>query len=607
MVVGQGIGIQSSGFVRDLIRGGDVARQRGDLIAIQKAVGLDWSGSSMRRAEQVDKAHCRQLLSDSPIPHVLRPSLIAMLRTIGFVLFSFGLLATGVCRAADRPNIVMAFADDWGKYASCYAALEPGGPSDVISTPNFDSIAKQGVLFTHAYVSAPSCTPCRSSLLSGQHFWRCGRGSILQGAIWDFSNPAYPLILEKSGYRIGHTYKVWSPGTPANAPHGGKDHAYNRHGRKFNGFSQNVMKSADHQAGKRALLEEVRMNVRSFLDADDDAKVDGDQPFCYWFGPTNTHRKWIAGSGKALWGIDPDDLKGKLPPYLPDVPVVRQDVADYLGEAQAFDASLGVILEELRRIGQLDNTLLVVSGDHGIPGVTRGKCNLYDLGTSVPLAIHWPAAIGTPGRVVTDFVSLPDLAPTFLQAAGVQSPEAMTAKSLMPILASDQSGRVDPSRDAAFTGRERHVGKARKGNLPYPQRALRTDTHLYIINFQPERWPMGDAAGYGRDQSETPSYETLRENTLAAFGDLDASPTKAWVVTHRDDDPASFAFAIGRRPMFELYDIVADPHCMTNLALDPRHTAIRDTLHQRLMKELTQTDDPRVADDVVFERSPFTD
>ncbi len=530
-----------------------------------------------------------------------------MTRWIACTLLCVSLLASGVSRAAERPNIVMAFADDWGKYASCYAALQPGGPSDVISTPHFDAIAKGGVLFTDAYVSAPSCTPCRSSLLSGQHFWRCGRGSILQGAIWDFSNAAYPLILENAGYRIGHTFKVWSPGKPANAPHGDRRCAFNRHGRKFNNFSQNAMKSDDREAGKQALLDEVRANMRSFLDADNDSKPDGDRPFCYWFGPTNTHRKWTAGSGKALWGIDPDDLKGKLPPYLPDVPVVREDFADYLGEAMAFDASLGVLVEELRRIGQLDNTILVVSGDHGIPGVTRGKCNLYDLGTNVPLAIHWPAGIETPGRVVTDFVSLPDLAPTFLQAAGVRVPEEMTAKSLLPILASDKSGRVDPERDAVFTGRERHVARARAENKPYPQRAIRTDTHLLIINFEPQRWPMGDGAGYGRDENEMPSYEQLRENTFAAFGDLDASPTKAWVVTRRDEEPAAFAFAMGRRPMFELYDIVADPHCMNNLALDPRHTAVRDSLHERLMNELSSTGDPRVGEDVIFERSPYTD
>lgn len=542
-------------------------------------------------------------MNDRSIDRIPRRFAVSILLSLATAVCHLG----GVAWGDDRPNIVMAFADDWGKYASVYGKLKPGGINDHLSTPNFDSVADQGVLFTRAFVSAPSCTPCRSSLLSGQHFWRCDRASILQGAIWDMSIPSYPLLLESAGYRIGHTYKVWSPGSPADAPHGGAARGFNKFGRRFNGFSQNAMKNPDHDAGKAALLDEVRQNVRSFLDANNDGTLDGDAPFCYWFGPTNCHRKWIAGSGKELWGIDPDDLKGKLPAFLPDVPVVREDFADYLGEAQAFDAGLGVVIEELRRVGAYDNTILVVSGDHGIPGVTRGKCNLYDLGTQVPLAIRWPRGIAVSGRVVDDFVSLPDLASTFVEAAGVDAPATMIARSLIPVLKSHLSGKVDPKRDAVFTGRERHVALARTGNKPYPQRAIRTDQYLYIINFEPDRWPMGTGPGFGTQPAEMPAYELLRENTFSAFGDLDASPTKAWVVTHRDENPACFDYAVGRRPKYELYDVSADPHCMNNLAETASAGQVREQLHSRLMDELTSTGDPRVSGDVIFEQSPFTD
>ncbi len=509
--------------------------------------------------------------------------------------------------AVKRPNIVMAFADDWGRYASAYRGIDRTGICDVIETPNFDAIAKQGVLFTSAHVSAPSCTPCRSSLLSGQHFWRCGLGAILLGAVWDNSIASYPLELEKHGYRIGHTYKVWSPGTPADAPHGGAARAFVSHGRKFNGFSQYVSKQPDIEQGKRDLYDEVRMNVRSFLDADNDGKSDSAEPFCYWLGPTNTHRTWIAGSGKKLWGIEPDRLQGKLPKYLPDVPVVREDFADYLGEAQAFDASVGVLIEELKRIGEFDNTILVISGDHGVPGVTRGKCNLYDLGTQVPLAICWPAGIKHPGRVVDDFVSLPDLAPTFLEAANVAKPDSMIAKSLMKVLQSDAHGQVDPQRDCVYVGRERHVAMVREGNRPYPQRAIRTREHLYIINFEPDRWPMGWGSGLGQPLEPIPTTQELTNNTFASFGDMDASPTKAFVFDHRDQYPEAFQFAFGLRPKFELYDVAADPDCLNNLAGVTDHAQIQQALHERLMNELRSTRDPRVSDDVVFEKSPFTD
>ena len=535
-------------------------------------------------------------------------TLVSMLGlAFGFVLTTTTLGSEGKgSNRSQRPHIVMAFADDWGKYASIYEKIDKGGIHDHVQTVNFDKVADDGILFTNAFVSAPSCTPCRSSLLTGQHFWRCGLGSILQGAIWNESMASYPLELEKSGYRIGHTYKVWSPGTPADAPHGGSARKFQKHGGKFNGFSQFVMKSEDHEKAKTILLGEVRQNVRSFLDANQDEQLDGNEPICYWLGPTNTHRKWIAGSGKVIWGIDPDSLQGKLPPYLPDVPIVREDFADYLGEVMAFDAALGVLIEELKRVGIFDETLLVVSGDHGIPGISRGKCNLYDLGTQVPLAIRWPQGINGHSRVVDDLVSLPELAPTFLEAAGVDKPSTMIAKSLTNIFRSGASGQVEASRAAIFTGRERHVAGARTGFLPYPQRAIRTHQYLYIINFEPDRWPMGTGPEFGLIDSNMPDYKVLQENTFAAFGDLDASPTKAWIITHREESPDFFQYAVGRRPKFELYDLLADPHCMDNLAGQSANQQILQDLHNRLINEMRITGDPRLQNPIPFESPPYT-
>lgn len=502
----------------------------------------------------------------------------------------------------ERPNIVFAFADDWGRYASAYAKLEPGGPSDIVSTPNFDKIANEGVLFTQAYVNAPSCTPCRSSLLSGQYFWRTGRGAILQGAIWDDSIPSYPLLLEKAGYKIGHTYKVWSPGSPKDQPHGGTRTSYNSAGRKFNGFSQNVHASTDRSGAKEKLLQEVRGNFTSFL-----RDVEGDQPFCYWFGPTNCHRKWIRGSGKEHWGLEPEDLLGKLPKFLPDVPVVREDFCDYLGEVQAFDAGLGVLLKILEERGLADNTIVVVSGDHGIPGIPRGKCNLYDLGTRVPLAIRWPGVTGK-GLVVDDFVSLPDLAPTLAEAGGATVPDVMTGKSLVPVLRSKKGGQVDPARTFVLTGRERHVAKARAGQLPYPQRSIRTKKYLYIRNFVPERYAMGDAPGFGLPEGAMPPYNRLENNTFVAFGDLDASPTKAWMLTNRDQEGVEelVQLTLGLRPAEELFDISEDPDHMHNLADDPKFASVKKDLSSKLMSLLRDSGDPRVTQDAPhYEAAPY--
>jgi arylsulfatase A-like enzyme len=522
--------------------------------------------------------------------------------SVATIIILLLLSLTTTTQAADRPNILFCFADDWGRYASAYARLDgPGSINDAIQTPNFDRVASEGVLFRRAFVSAPSCTPCRSALLSGQHFWRTGRAAILRGAVWDGSNPAYPLLLSESGYHIGETYKVWGPGTPSDAPYGAGRHAYEKAGGKFNQFSQNVTamvkqgKTIDE--AKDVLYNEVRGNFDAFL-----ADRKPGQPFCYWFGPTEVHRKWTKGSGKALWGIDPDSLQGKMPPFLPDVPEVREDLADYFGEIQSFDAAIGILLEKLAAIGELDNTLVVVSGDHGAPGFPHGKCNLYDFGSSVPLAIRGAGTIG--GRVVDDLITLPDLAPTFLELGGVNVPDSMTGRSLRALLASTKTGQVDPARDAVFIGRERHVENARADYAPYPQRAIRTLDYLYIVNFRPDRWPLGDP--YRLDGDNPPSVVELTEETRSTLPDEDAGPTKAWLVGMRDDPKwkSHFDWVYGKRPREELYDLRTDPHQTNNVAGDPIYAQTRAELEKQLMEELHRTGDPRLIDDGKFFETP---
>lgn len=524
--------------------------------------------------------------------------------TVTAIVFFAGFVCTSFTKADERgrPNILFAFADDWGRCASIYAETNGNGSiNDVVRTPNFDRIARQGVLFKNAFVNAPSCTPCRSSLLSGQHFWRTGRGAILQGAVWNEDIPAWPLLLKDAGYHIGETYKVWSPGVPVDAPFGAGAYGYQQAGSGFNQFSQRATKMiADGKSpdeAKAELFEQVRGNFTNFL-----SDRENDQPFCYWFGPTNVHRKWVKGSGKDLWGIDPDALEGKLPPFLPDVPTVRQDLADYFGEVLAFDTALGVLTEELKKAGELENTLIVISGDHGPPGFPHGKCNLYDFGTGVSLAIAGPSVNG--GRVVEDLTCLPDLAPTFLEAGGVKVPEVMTAKSLWPTLKSDREGLADSSRTAVFTGRERHVATARADQLPYPQRCIRTADYSFIINFRPDRYPLGDP--YRLDEDNPPTEEEITQSTFVTLPDEDAGPTKAWIVTHRNDPEWKqyFEHAYGKRPREELFDLKKDPHQMHNVADDPAYAKVVKDLRERLLAELERTGDPRVINGGQFFESP---
>ena len=518
-----------------------------------------------------------------------------------------------------RPNILYAFADDWGRYASAYRPHEDANSiNHLIETPNFDRIASEGALFTNAFVPAPSCTPCRSSVLSGRYFWQTGLGAILQGAHWDESIPSYPLILEQDGYHIGYTYKCWSPGDNMNAPYGGDRTRYESAGINFNQFSQTAtknMKDMTAEEAKKSLLDETRSNYRSFIDS-----VPSNKPFCYWWGPTNTHRSWERGSGKSLWNMDPEKLKGRLPDFLPDVEEVREDVNDYLGECIAFDQGLGVIIEELEKSGELDNTIIVVSGDHGIPEIPRAKCNLYDLGCEVALAIRWPQEIAAE-TISEDFVSVMNLASTFLEAGG-QKPLLEMAPSLLPLV-SKQRRNNGEDWDFVITGRERHVAEAREGYLPYPQRAIRCKDYLYIRNYEPDRWPMGhpdgadalkrqlsdtDNANLGEKHS-APKSNDLKTDTRAAFPDCDASPTKEWMINNRKKESVIplYNLAFRKRPGEELFDLNVDPHYMNNVAYDLDYADIKETLSEKLHTVLVASNDPRVREKspCKFELEPY--
>ena len=189
-----------------------------------------------------------------------------------------------------------------------------------------------------------------------------------------------------------------------------------------------------------------------------------------------------------------------------------------------------------------------------------------------------------------DFVSLTDLAPTFLEAAGVAVPPAMTGRSLMPLLRSHLSGRIDIKRDHVLTGMERHVPCRGENRAGYPSRAIRTREFHYIRNFKTDRWPSGDPG-----ELEKLTYEQLAQTTFVAFADIDAGPSKADMVMHRNEAATGplYQLATGKRPARELYELGSDPYQMRNVAADPKYKAVVDRLDTQLMAELKATGDPR--------------
>ncbi|MEZ5364053.1 MAG: sulfatase [Bryobacterales bacterium] len=425
-----------------------------------------------------------------------------------------------------RPNILFAISDDQS-FPHTGAAGDP-----VVRTPHFDRIAAEGVRFPFAYCSSPSCTPSRGAILTGQECYRLREGMNLWSSL-PSDIPVYTDLLEQAGYHVGHSRKGWGPG--------------------------------DFSAGgrKRNPAGEQYKTFESFFEA-----RPKNQPFCFWFGSQDPHRPYEKGTGLAS-GLRIEDVV--VPQFLPDEREVRSDILDYFYEIERFDRDIGLILSVLERAGELDNTLVVVTSDNGMP-FPRAKTNLYDHGVRLPLAMRWPERIRG-GRVVEDFVSFVDFAPTFLELAGVDRPREMTGRSLVPQLDSHDSGRIDSARDHVIVARERHTIR-RAGGVGYPMRAIRTHDALYIRNIEPDRWPAGDPP---------------------TFGDIDGSPTKDLLLENRETPGIRryFELACAKRPTEELYDMAYATDQTANVAGQPAYSDLQNRLQQRLDAHLRETLDPR--------------
>ena len=475
------------------------------------------------------------LQSDAPEPRIVLICSAMRLRLL--VISTLAVLcAWAQPVASTRPNIVFAIADDWGwPHAGAY------GDSGV-KTPTFDRLAREGVLLENAYISSPSCTPSRGAIITGQQFWRLGAAGNLW-SVWPSIFPEYPRMLAGEGYFVGSYRKGWGPGSYPGTP--------------------------ISPAGK------IYPTVEAFFQA-----RPKDMPFCFWFGASDPHRPYEKGSGVAS-GIMLEDVH--LFEHFPDSEEIRSDVADYYFEVQRFDSDVGELIAVLEELGELDNTLIVMTGDHGMP-FPRAKGNLYDSGARVPMAVRWGARVPA-GRTVTDFVSTTDIAPTFLDAAGLEVPSEMTGRSLLAILTSEESGRVAGDRDHVIFGRERHVVAQEAPSLGgYPSRGIRTDDYLYIRNYEADRWPAG-----------TPHYEKAQEPN-AWLADCDNSPTKWFLWVNREDSELKryYDLSFAKRPAEELYDLAKDSGQVANLAADPDYVRIRKRLAVQLTEGLIAMGDPRI-------------
>ncbi|MES2695621.1 MAG: sulfatase [Verrucomicrobiota bacterium] len=465
-------------------------------------------------------------------------------RRISFVLalLAFAVGVSSAARAADsaRPNFLFIIFDDWGwQHAGAYG-------STWVKTPNFDRVAREGVLFKNAFTSNPKCSPCRASILTGRNTWQL-KEAVSHGGYFPAGFEVYPDMLAKGGYTIGLTGKGWGPGdfkTLAKFTRNPAGPSFDEH-------------KIDPPAGGIGKLDYSK-NFDAFLKQREKGK-----PFSFWMGFQEPHRAYELNSGVRL-GKKLEDVK--VPSYLPDTKIVRGDLADYAIEVEYADAHIGKAIAALEAAGELENTLIIITSDHGMP-FPYVKGQIHEDGFHLPLAMRWGKGIKA-GRVVEDFINVRDFAPTYLELAGLPAHPQMTGKSLAKLLRSANSGWVE-NRDFMLAGKERH-DLGRPNDWGYPVRAIRTKDFLYVHNFQPDRWPACD-----------PETD---------FGNCDASPTKEVL---KALGGYFYELSFGKRLPDELYDLRIDPEGTVNLANNITYAKTMMELRDKMMATLREEKDPR--------------
>ncbi|MGJ8643915.1 MAG: sulfatase family protein [Luteolibacter sp.] len=468
------------------------------------------------------------------------------------LILSLLLMATQLY--ADKPNILFAIADDWSfGHAGSYGC-------SWVKTPAFDRVASEGLLFKNAYTPNGKCSPSRSCIITGRNSWELGAAANH----WPVFPPEYKSVVEALGehnYFTGMTGKGWGPGT-----------AEDEDGKRRQMTGKLFQKHKLKPPTKNADSNDYGANFNEFLDV-----VPKDEPWFFWYGSKDPHRPYEYGSGVAKGGKKLSDIE-KVPGCWPDTEEVRNDMLDYAYEVEQFDHHLGQMLAELEKRGELDNTLVIVTSDNGMP-FPHCKGYAYNNSNHLPLAIMWKNGVQHEGRVIDDYVSFIDFAPTFLEAAGVAQTDtgmaAITGRSLFEILTSEKSGQVIPERDHVLVCKER-TDVGRPNDEGYPIRGIVKNGMLYLHNFETDRWPGG--------------------NQETDYRDTDDSPTKTAVLEtiNSPEQKRFFDMSFGKLPAEQLFDLSKDPDCVVNLASDPEKATVMKQLHEQLFDGLKAQDDPRM-------------
>ncbi|WP_075589668.1 sulfatase family protein [Labilibacter marinus] len=476
---------------------------------------------------------------------------------------------TSFSQQKKRPNILFAISDD-----QSYAHTSFAG-SSFVNTPAFDRIASEGIYFSNCYAGSPGCAPSRSSIVTGRYPWQ-NEQSGQHGSSWMKKYVPFVDELQSNGYAVGRTGKGVDPFRYAKNEQESLWRETNAAGICHNEIK--YTEENDVRPAKGIYDVNYFANFKYFID-----EVKQDKPFFFWFGAKEPHRGYEKDSWKKS-GKKLEDVQ--VPEFLPDNPIIRGDLLDYAVEIEWFDHHLMKMLKYLEKVGELDNTIVIVTSDNGMP-FPRAKANTYNFGAHVPLAIRYPKEFSSQ-RVIHTPTSFVDLAPTILDVTNTtpKQMQPLTGTSMLNTL----KGKSEPKNKAVFSGRERH-SSSRYQNWGYPQRAIRKGDYLLIWNMKPERWPAGDPQLYNpKDTTELlPMYK-------GAFTDIDGSPSKSNIIGGEgfSETHVFFRWATEKRQEFELYDLKKDEACLLNKMGDNKYQKIAKKLKNELIKELTKTKDPRV-------------
>lgn len=461
---------------------------------------------------------------------------------------------TDVEAQQQRPNILFIIADDAGLELSAYGCTW-------VNTPGFDYVAKNGVLFKQAYTPNAKCAPSRSSILTGRNPWQLD-AAMNHWIYFPSYFKVFPEVLHENGYNVGLTGKGYAPGKVLWEDGSARQLL-------IKSYSQHKLDPPTTHISKN----NYSRNFEDFLDQHQAGK-----PWFFWMGFEEPHRAYEYKSGITKGGKRPE-MVNRIPKYYPDAPDTRIDLLDYAMEIEYMDSHIMRTLELLKKKNLLDNTIIVVTSDHGMP-FPRVKGNQYENANHIPMAIMWPSGIQHPNRAINDYVNMTDLAPTFLELAGVSHKASgmrpIQGKSLVNILKSSKSGQVEADRNFQLVGQERH-DFGRPGDVGYPVRGLHKDGWLALKNYEPSRWPAC--------------------NPETGYLNCDGGTIKTMLLQDRRNgkNVEYWKLCFGKRPEIELYHLKNDPDCVINLATQPKYARVAKKMLAEMEQKLKEQGDLRMA------------